>query len=296
MAETALPRLELEVEVAEGHRVLAEVAGPEDGQLLIFHNGTPGSRHVYEDHLRVAADLGLRHACYSRPGYEGSPRRPGRAFAECAAESAALADALGAERFHIVGLSGGGPPALACAALLPERVLSATTFSCHAPHDAEALVWTEGMTAVNVAEYVALEVGDEALLASIEALAAAMVDDSVESFGYGHESAFCEADRAVLTGPYLEFHRAAVRRILAGGVWGWFDDDKAAFGAWGFEPTGIEAPVTLWHGNEDRFVPASHGEWLARRIPGAELRILPGHGHISLFAEFYPAVLDEIKA
>jgi pimeloyl-ACP methyl ester carboxylesterase len=295
LAEPPLPRAELAVEAPGGYRILAEVAGPEDGPLLIFHNGTPGSRHVYEGHLRAAAERGLRHASYSRPGYEGSDRRADRDFAACAEESAALADALGASRFHVLGLSGGGPPALACAALLPERVLSAATFACFMPQDA-GIEWTEGMAEINLREYRALQEGDEALLASIESLAAEMSGDGDESFGEALAEALCEADLAVLDGPYLEFQRVIVRRILAGGIWGWFDDDKATFRDWGFDPAEIAVPVSLWHGSEDRFVPPAHGEWLAERIPGAEPHRVPGHGHVSLFADLYPAALDALIA
>ncbi len=295
MAETGVPRRELEVEVAGG-RILVEIAGPEDGALVIHHNGTPGGRRLYDGHLRAGVERGLRHACYSRPGYEGSERRPGRIFADCAEESAAVADALGADRFYVFGVSGGGPPALACAALLPERVLSAAVFAGFVPQDAEGVVWQEGMVPANIREYAALEAGDEPLYASIEALAAEMVADDTENFGDALEEGFCEADRRALRGAYRDHHRRAVRSIVAGGLWGWFDDDKAAFTDWGFDPAGISVPVSLWHGGEDPFVPPAHGEWLAQRIPGARLHSFPEHGHVSLFAELYPEALDELIA
>jgi len=139
-----MERTELEVRTGDGRRVLAEVAGPEDGGLVVFHHGTPSTRHAFAGQLRECAERGLRHVCYSRPGYEGSERVVGRSFADCAADVAAVADALGAEAFHNVGYSGGGPHALACAALLPGRVLSTTTFGSVAPHDAEGLDWMAG--------------------------------------------------------------------------------------------------------------------------------------------------------
>src|SRR5262245_28257815 len=136
-----MERWELEVRAGDGRRVLAEVAGPQDGALVVFHHGTPNTRQAFAGQLRECAERGLRHVCYSRPGYEGSDRAVERSFADCAADVAAVADALGAEAFHNVGYSGGGPHALACAALLPSRVLSTTTFGSVAPHDAPGLDW-----------------------------------------------------------------------------------------------------------------------------------------------------------
>jgi pimeloyl-ACP methyl ester carboxylesterase len=123
-----------------------------------------------------------------------------------------------------------------------------------------------------------------------------MVAEEAETFGDSLDEALCEADLKVLSGAYLDHQRQAARRIVADGLWGWFDDDKAAFRDWGFDPAAIAVPVSLWHGAEDRFVPPPHGDWLAERIPGARLHQLAGHGHISLFAELYPAALDELIA
>ena len=100
---------------------------------------------MYAPLVELGAERGLRHVVYLRPGYGDSERCPGRAVADCAADTAAIADWLGVERFYTAGRSGGGPHALACAALLPDRVIAAATIAGVAPEDAEGLDWLAGM-------------------------------------------------------------------------------------------------------------------------------------------------------
>ena len=103
-------------------RLELELSGPDDGETLIFHMGTPSAASMYAPLVELGAERGIRHLLYLRPGYAGSERCEGRTVADCAADVAAVADALGIERFYTAGRSGGGPHALACAALLPGRV------------------------------------------------------------------------------------------------------------------------------------------------------------------------------
>jgi pimeloyl-ACP methyl ester carboxylesterase len=288
-------RNEFEVQVPDGRRLIAEVAGPDEGELVVSHTGTPGSRHTYEQHLCEGADRGLRHVTYSRPGYEGSDRLPGRAFADCVADTVAVVDALGVDSFHVVGNSGGAPHALACAALLPTRVRSVATISGFAPRDAEGLDWLAGMGAPNVAEFTAVAAGDSELQRSIEGLAASMLgDDGGGEIGAALEDCLCPADLECLVEPFLGFNLEGFKRSIGQGIWGWFDDDKAAYGDWGFDPARIEVPLTLWHGADDRFVPAAHTEWLAARLPAASCHLLAGEGHVSMYVRNYGAVLDEL--
>lgn len=290
-------RRELVVRAADGRRLCAELSGPAEGALVVFHMGTPGSRRLWEKHVEEGARRGLRHVCCSRPGYEGSDRRPGRSFADCAADTAAVADELGVEEFYVVGGSTGGDYALACAALLPQRVISAAALAGFAPRLAAGLDWTAGMDDLNLQEFEALRAGEEALRRYIEA--------SVEGYGRirsaAHlvsemQGALCEPDRDVLAGSFLDFQLRGCRRVAQNGVWGWFDDDHAIWGEWGFDPARIEVPVSIWHGGQDRFVPPAHGEWLGANVPAARLHLLPDEGHLSLWARHYGAVLDELIA
>jgi pimeloyl-ACP methyl ester carboxylesterase len=233
---------------------------------------------------------------YSRPGYGDSTRHAGRSVADCAGDVAAIADQLGFERFHTVGWSGGGPHALATAALLGERVHSAATLASIAPFDAEDLDWMAGMGEENVAEFGAMREGPEQLQAFLEQAAGAMRDIDGDQVLEGLGDLIGPADEAVLTGDFAEYVAALLRGALRPGIWGWFDDDLAFQRDWGFDLGSIEVPLFVWQGDDDRFVPFAHGEWLAEHVAGARPRLLRGEGHLSIVLGAYGRVLDELVA
>src|ERR1700733_11419096 len=153
-------------------RLDVEVTGPDDGATLVFHMGTPSAGSMYGPLVELGAQRGLRHVVYMRPGYGDSERCPGRVVADCAADAAAVADWLGVKRFYTAGRSGGGPHALACAALLPDRVLATATIAGVAPWPAEGLDWLAGVGPENVTEFEAAMEGVDALTRFLEADAA----------------------------------------------------------------------------------------------------------------------------
>ncbi|MGV1048983.1 MAG: alpha/beta fold hydrolase [Solirubrobacterales bacterium] len=291
---------EIEVRSPDGRRLLAEAAGPEDGPLLIWHGGTPGCRRLPHWWYEEGTKRGLRHLSYSRPGYEGSDRMQGRTVADCAADTVAFADALGAETFYTLGSSGGGPHALACAALLPERVLAAVSVSGVAHPMAPDLDWHSGMARENRDEFEALLCGDEELERYIKRQAEGTrrigtSEDLRRSIEEG--DLHSRPDREAMVGRMLEFGVKAAQLPISTGIWGWFDDEKALWGSdWAFDLESIEVPVSIWQGDTDRMVPASQGEWLARRLPAADFHLLPGEGHISIIEHHYGAILDEMIA
>jgi pimeloyl-ACP methyl ester carboxylesterase len=104
--------------LSDGRSLEVDISGPDGATPLVVHHGTPGERSQYPPFADAAAAQGLRYVSYSRPGYGGSSRQPGRAVADCAADTAAILAHLGADRCYTIGAFGGGPHALACAALL----------------------------------------------------------------------------------------------------------------------------------------------------------------------------------
>lgn len=239
------------------------------GDLVVFwHHGTPNVGSPPAPLFAAADRLGIRWVSYDRPGYGGSSPHAGRTIASAASDVAAVADALGFERFAVMGHSGGGPHALACAALLPERVLGVVTGAALAPFEAEGLHWFAGM----------IDSGRAALLAAGEGREAKA---RFEAFGVEYDPEFTPADMAALGGDWGWLGTVAGRG-LESGPYGQIDDDIAYITPWGCDPADIVAPTLLLHGGLDRIVPAAHGEWLARHIPGAELRLSPGDGHISV--------------
>ena len=102
-----------------------------------------------------------------------------------------------------------------------------------------------------------------------------------------------EVDRRALSGALGEFIVRETAHALSAGVWGWFDDDRAILGDWGFDLDEVRAPLSLWHGGQDRFVPIAHGEWLAAHV-GVDAHLLPEHGHLSLALSSYGEILDRL--
>jgi pimeloyl-ACP methyl ester carboxylesterase len=273
-----------------------ELGGPEDGQAVLFHTGTPSAGMLFGPMIDAGSDRGLRHVVYSRPGYGTSERAAGRSVADCTQDVTAIADALGIERFFTVGWSGGGPHALACAALLPDRVIAAATIASVAPRDAEGLDWLAGMGQENVDEFTAAEAGGEELLAFLEPARAELVSVTGSELYAAFGDLLSDVDVRTLTGAFAEHFAETTRVGLEHGVYGWFDDDLACLRDWGFALPDISRPVTVWQGAQDRMVPFAHGEWLAAHLPGARTQLLPDQGHVSLVIDHYGRLLDDLLA
>jgi pimeloyl-ACP methyl ester carboxylesterase len=283
-----------EVRSSDGRRLVARLEGPDEGEVVFFHNGTPFDGPLFDAFIEAGAERGLRHLSYSRPGYGDSDRRPGRRVADCAEDVTAIADLLGIEAFLAVGWSGGGPHALACAALLGERVPAAATIAGVAPHAAEGFDWLDGMGAENLAEFAAAEAGEETLRIYLEGEAEPLRAVSAADVKASLGDLISEADRPALGGGFAEYEAAALRAALSHGVWGWLDDDLAFIEEWGFDLGSIDVPVAIWHGDDDRFVPVAHGLWLTEHVSGATSCLRAGEGHLSLLAGAYGEVLDQL--
>jgi pimeloyl-ACP methyl ester carboxylesterase len=285
----------IQVPAGDGRELEVAVAGPADGWALFSHHGTPGAAEMLEPLVGVGAERNLRHITYSRPGYGASARQPGRTVASCATDVAAVADALGCERFYSVGSSGGAPHSIACAALLPDRVIAAAAIASPAPIDAEGLDWTAGMGQENVAELAAARGGDREFQAYLATQAQSLLGGSAEDVMTHLGDLVSEVDRHAVDDVLGEFMVRELAHSLSTGIWGWFDDDRALFANWGFDLTGVRAPLSLWHGGEDRFVPSAHAKWLATRL-GIAARVLPDRGHLSVSGESYGEILDALLA
>ena len=285
------------VPAAGGRQLEVLVAGPEDGLPLVFHNGTPSGLVAFAPMVDAAADRGLRTVMYARPGYGASTPQPGRRVADAAADVTAVLDALGATEFVTAGWSGGGPHALACAALLPGRCRSAATIAGVAPSDADGLDWLAGMGEGNVAEFAATDAGEAELTKFLTAEADQLRGVTADQVAAGLGDLVSDADKAVITGEFAAYLADSFTAGLTPGIDGWRDDDLAFNQDWGFglEILGQEGsvPVGIWQGDHDRMVPFAHGQWLAAHVPGATAHLIPGAGHLSLIDQF-GLILDDL--
>jgi pimeloyl-ACP methyl ester carboxylesterase len=282
--------------LADGRSLDVAVSGPDGGTPLVVHHGTPGDKTQYPPFAEAVAARGLRYVGASRPGYGGSSRQPGRAVADCAADTAAVLDHLGARHCYTLGASGGGPHALACAALLPDRVLACGTVAGVAPYGAEGLDFLEGMGRENHEEFGAALAGPDRLQAYLEDQARTLAQVTGEQIAGALGDLVSAVDAAALTGEFAAYLAESVHGAVAGGIWGWFDDDMAFTRPWGFGLDDIAVPVAVWQGGQDRMVPFAHGRWLAARLPGATARLLPEEGHLSIAVAKFGEVVDGLLA
>jgi pimeloyl-ACP methyl ester carboxylesterase len=264
--------------------------GDPSGPAILYHHGTPGAGGPYAPWVDDARARGARLISYDRPGYGDSTPAPGRTVADAAADSAAIMNALGVERFATWGISGGGPHAVACAALLPERVTAAACLAGVAPFDAPGLNWFRGMGQDNLVEFGLVMAGREHLVPYLERAAESMLAASASELGQEVASLVSAPDQAALDRGVAEWWAATMSINFAGGVAGWLDDDFAFLNSPGFALDMIRGPVLVVHGHQDQFVPVDHGDWLARIIPGAEPWILADQGHLSLMTDVLPDV------
>jgi pimeloyl-ACP methyl ester carboxylesterase len=262
-------------------RVLAVAEwGDPDGLPLFALHGTPGGRIIYWEDPAIYAHHGLRRLTVDRPGYGASTRQPGRSVSDFVADVETIAAELGIGQFAITGGSGGGPHALAVAALMPDRVLRCLVQVSIAPWDAEGLDWLDGMTDGNVEEFTAAAAGEDAHRAVAERERATTLERLSENRAdfLGDSYEMSEADRA-----QMERHLTRIRHqfedCLAPGVDGWVDDMLAFVRPWGFAVEDIRVPVLVSYGRDDNLVPAAHGDWLVAHIPGAIAEV-SGAGHL----------------
>ena len=282
------------IHLADGRDLDAIVGGADSDRGFLMINGTPAGVLAQASDVAVLAAHGLRYVTFGRPGYGDSTRVPGRSVADITPDVRELAGLLGLRQLHVVGWSGGGPHALACAALLPDLVVGAATIAGVAPFDAEGLDWLDGMGLENHEEFAATAAGPETLEAHLEPLAAELAFTTGEDVAAWFGDLVDEVDRAALTGGFAEFVAASSRDSVRTGIWGWFDDDLAFIRDWGFALDSIHVPVAIWQGSEDRMVPFAHGRWLVDHVPGARARLLDGEGHLSLVVTSFDRIVAEL--
>jgi len=235
--------------------------GDPDGAPVFWLHGTPGSRLL----RHVGDGYRWNRLCvytYDRPGYGRSTRSPGRRVADVANDVRAIADALGLGRFAVAGVSGGAPPALACAALLPDRVTRCATVVGAAPMSAEGLEFFAGMDDEARREWALALEGEDAIKTEwVNVLA--WIEDGMPGLELDGEVA------AMLVAAFRE----ASRQGSSGFLDDWLSDGRD----WGFALEAVRAPTKLMMARDDS-IPAAHGDWLVRHLANAELVWVDG-GH-----------------
>ena len=280
----------------QGGRLEVLLSGPKAGFPLLYHSGTPSAAVPYPQLTAAAEGQGLRLIRYSRPGYgDSEPRRVPGTLADDVADSAAVLDAVGAAEFVSLGWSGGGPRAVASAALLPGRCRAAATLAGVAPRQAPGLDWLSGMGEENFEEFTAAAAGQRELEAWLAEHGAPVLRATADQVAEALGSLVPEVDRASLTGEFADYVARSFRHAGRQGVVGWRDDDLLLLAPWGVDLGSVRVPVSVWHGGQDRMVPFSHGRWLAAHIAGARTHLYDNEGHLSLVAQLDRILADLVQ-
>ncbi|WP_151083928.1 alpha/beta fold hydrolase [Nocardioides cynanchi] len=282
------------ITLKDGRDLEVEVSGPEAGDVVVFHHGTPGGSEQARFMARAVHARGLRLVTWSRPGYGASTRQAGRTVADVVADTTAVLDHLGAQTCLVAGWSGGGPHALACGALLADRVRGVLCIAGVAPYGVTGLDFLAGMGADNIEEFGEALRGEDALRTWLDAQRPEMLELTADQVADSLGNLIPPVDAAVLTGEFSEDLASEFRQALSVGVDGWLDDDLAFTRPWGFDLAGIAVPTYLWQGSDDLMVPFAHGQWLAGQIPGVTAHLEQGEGHLSVGIGAFYRMLDEL--
>ena len=285
-----------ELEIDRGDRVLrVRDAGDPDGAVVIYFHGTPGSRLDLSFGEHAVAEQGVRLVTFDRPGYGGSTAAP-FGLASAAADAHAVADALGVTRFAALGMSGGGPGALAAATVPGGRVSRVGVASGAGPF--QIVPGALGQLDDDDRAAVALLPADPAAAAARFAAGFEPLIDAIAPGGPGPAVAFADLlsprDSELMQDPRLASAlavtmREGLRPGTSGGGW----DNVSWIGAWDVDLSAVRCPVLLWYGTDDRFAPPAHGQWLAENLPDARLVMREGEGHFGIL-EHLGAMLDAL--
>jgi pimeloyl-ACP methyl ester carboxylesterase len=224
----------------DGRLLSYSAVGAARGFPVLYLHGAIGSPRWRTPVLDAAvAALGIRYVVVHRPGFGGSDPHPGRTVTDFADDVEQLADALGLDRFAVVGVSAGAPYALACAWAMPDRLAAAAAVSSLPfPSDGDS-----GRTPLRYRT-------------PLIAFGAPVLGPA-------------------LAGAAL--HVLGLRRTTPAKTM--IEDYAVCCRPWGFEPAEIPGPVNLWHARRDRLVPVSHALRLAAALPACRPALEPRGGH-----------------
>jgi pimeloyl-ACP methyl ester carboxylesterase len=261
----------------DGREVPYAQWGDPGGFPVVVLHGTPGSRlGRFSDEAALAA-TGVRQVGINRPGYGGADRLPGRRVVDVVGDVLAVADELDLDRFAVSGTSGGGPHALAVAAVAPDRVVRCRVTSSLAPCGIPGFF--DGMDPHNVQEWELVLAGDafEEVARRVDLMRSRVLDDPGSVFADLQLSA---TDRAAVADSRAHAVRQQSLLEALATPFGWYDDDLAFAQDWGFAVGDVRVPVELRYGLHDVFVPRAHGDWLAGALPAAEVTVWDDLGHM----------------
>jgi pimeloyl-ACP methyl ester carboxylesterase len=271
------------------------------GPAVFFLHGCPDSRHAAFPGAAAARAVGVRLIAVNRPGYGRSDACESDHLT-VADDVAAVADLLGVERYAVLGMSLGGPYALACAARQPDRVRAAGVVASTAivpeldpPYHRDDLTpekqaFIERLAGCSVAEAVELMRPEfEAYVARLD-----LPGSDDEALAQKWTDGLHPLDKAVLAQQDPTELTAAAREALVNTA-GYLRDAAITFRTWAFRPETITCPTTIWHGTEDPNASIRNAHWLAKHLPNATLELRPT-AHLSTLHTHWPELLATLRS
>ena len=277
----ARPKLEGNIAVGDDRQIGFAEFGDPQGRAVFWLHGTPGARRQIPTEARVYAEQRqIRLIGVDRPGIGSStPYQYDTIFA-FAEDLRTIADTLGIDRFEVIGLSGGGPYTLACAAAMPDRVVAAGVLGGVAPVRGVDAISGGISTLISVAAPVVQIAGAPLRLAASTLIR--LIRPVAEPALYAYAAISPAADRQLLVRP--EFRAMFLDDLLNGSrkqLAAPFADVVVFARDWGFRLDEVKVPVRWWHGDRDHIVPFEHGQHVVSRLPDAQLTHLPGESHLA---------------
>ncbi|MCV7317496.1 alpha/beta hydrolase [Mycolicibacillus parakoreensis] len=276
----ARPKLEGNVAVGEGRQLgFAEFGAPQ-GRAMFWLHGTPGARRQIPLEARLFAEReNIRLIGVDRPGIGSSTPYQYETVLQFAGDLRTMADTLGVQKMAIIGLSGGGPYTLACAAAMPDRVVAAGVLGGVAPSTGPDGLSSGLMTLAAIASPVIEVAGGPLSVVASGVIRLIRPVASPAVWLYGRISP--EGDRQLLARP--EFKAMFLDDLLNGSrkqLAAPFADAVVFARDWGFRLVDVGVPVHWWHGDADHIIPFSHGEHVVARLPHAKMYPMPGESHL----------------
>ncbi len=280
------PRAEGRFHLSNGRRLGFAEFGDPSGAVVLWCHGTPGARRQFPlVGRRAAAKLGLRVVVVERPGSGMSDPHAYAAVADWATDMAEVADALGAKRLGVVGLSGGGPYALACGAVPPlaARVAAVAVLGGIVPSiGPDATAFGLAQLARRFAPMLSQ------LRRPLAALSTGLLAPLIP-FGHyvlqAYSSMSPEGDQRAFADPEIEgMFIDDILLFIKGGCQAFVDDLRLFGRDWGFRLADVQVPVRWWHGDADPYVPLAAAQAAVTHLPDAELIVRPGESHLGGFA------------
>jgi pimeloyl-ACP methyl ester carboxylesterase len=260
------------------------------GRPLFFFHGQPGNRLFRHPDEALATSLGVRLITVDRPGYGLSDFKPGRKLLDWPQDVSEFADALGIDKFAVLGFSAGGPYALACALQIP-HLLTRVGIADSAPpmYLPEIHRSATGMLRNN------LQLARHApgVLRVVFKLFWAYSRRNPDAFLKMAQAQSSQMDKDIMSQPgFLSMLDEVWKENLRRDSRGYVQDVEILMNDWGFRLSEIQKEIYLWQGEDDVNTPAEWARFMAGELPHCIASVFPDEAHFAMLMYWKEVLLQ----